>query len=193
MTVEEVLEEVRKDSLFYQNSGGGITASGGEPAHQPEFLWHLFAGSHQSAIHTCLDTTGFVKTESLQRILEHTDLVLYDIKHMDPARHRELTGVDNSLILENARVVAASRPMIIRVPLIPGHNDSEENLNALTKFMTELGLKRIDLLPYHSLGKQKYTRLGLEYKLDELKPYEGDEVSVIKAALESHGLEVGIG
>ncbi len=193
MTVEEVLEEVKKDSLFYQNSGGGITASGGEPTHQPEFLWHLFAKSHESAIHTCLDTCGLVKTEVLQKILEHTDLVLYDIKHMDPSRHKELTGVDNSLILENARVVAASRPMIIRAPLIPGLNDSEENLNDLSKFMAELGLKRIDLLPYHALGKQKYDRLGMEYKLGDLKSYESEQVAAIKTVLESHGLEVGVG
>ena len=193
MTVEDVLEEVKKDSLFYQNSGGGITASGGEPTHQPEFLWHLFAKSHGSAIHTCLDTCGYVKTETLQGILEHTDLVLYDIKHMDPARHKELTGVDNSLILENARVVAASRPMRIRVPLIPGHNDSEENLNALSKFMAELGLKRIDLLPYHALGKQKYERLGMEYKLGDLESYESEQVAAIKTVLESYGLEVGVG
>jgi pyruvate formate lyase activating enzyme len=193
MTVEEVLEEVKKDSLFYQNSGGGVTASGGEPTHQPEFLWHLFARCHEAAIHTCLDTCGYVKTETLKGILEHTDLVLYDIKHMDPSRHKELTGVDNSLILENARVVAASRPMTIRVPLIPGYNDSEENLNALSKFMAELGLKRIDLLPYHALGKQKYDRLGMEYKLGDLKSYESEQVAAIKTVLESHGLEVGVG
>ncbi len=156
MTVEEVLDEVKRDSLFYQNSGGGITASGGEPTYQPEFLEHLFAASHQSAIHTCLDTTGLVDTDVLKRILEQTDLVLYDIKHMDPEKHKEYTGVDNALILENARVVAAGRPMIIRVPLVPGHNDSEENLKALAVFMAELGISRIDILPYHSLGKLKY-------------------------------------
>ncbi len=193
MTVDEVLEEVKKDSLFYQNSGGGITASGGEPTHQPEFLKSLFAASHKSAIHTCLDTTGFVKTEVLQSILDETDLVLYDIKHMDPVKHKEFTGIDNSLILENARLVAASKPMIVRLPLIPGHNDSEENLSALSGFMAELGLKRIDILPYHSLGKMKYQRLGLEYKLDGLQPYESEDIERIKDFLESRGLEVGVG
>ena len=193
MTVEEVLDEVKKDSLFYRNSGGGVTASGGEPTHQPDFLWHLFAGCHEAAIETCLDTTGFVKTETLRWILEQTDLVLYDIKHMDPGAHKKLTGVDNALILENARVVAADKPMIVRVPLIPGHNDSEENLNAVTAFMAELGLKRIDLLPYHSLAKSKYERLGMEYRLEGLQPYEPEEVKEIKAFLESRGLEVGVG
>jgi pyruvate formate lyase activating enzyme len=194
MTVDDVLEEVKKDALFYQNSGGGITASGGEPTQQPEFLRELFRRSQQSAIHTCLDTCGFAKPEILRGVLEHTDLVLLDIKHMDPESHRALTGVDNSLILDNARMIAGlGKPMMIRVPLIPGHNDSEQNLKALAEFMAELGVKHIDLLPYHSLGKDKYARLGLEYRLSELEPFEPDSVKAIKASLESLGLEVGVG
>jgi pyruvate formate lyase activating enzyme len=194
MTVEEVLEEVKKDALFYQNSGGGVTFSGGEPTQQPEFLWHLLKRSQESGIQTALDTSGFVKTESLKRVLEHTDLVLYDIKHMDPAKHKELTGVDNRLILENAKMIAAmGKPMIIRVPLIPEHNDSKENFEALAEFMLSLGLKKVDLLPYHSLGKIKYQRLGIEYKLSDLKPFAAGEVAKIKADLESYGLQVGVG
>jgi len=194
MTVEEVLEEVKKDALFYQNSGGGVTFSGGEPTHQPEFLWHLLKGSQESGIHTALDTSGFVKPEILKRVLEHTNLVLYDIKHMDPAKHKELTGVDNRLILENAKMIASmGKPMIIRVPLIPGNNDSKENIKALAEFMLSLGLKRVDLLPYHSLGKIKYYRLGMEYKLSDLKPFAEGEVAKIKADLESYGLQVGVG
>jgi len=180
--------------LFYQNSGGGVTLSGGEPTHQPEFLWHLLKASRESGFHTALDTSGFVKPEILKRVLEHTNLVLYDIKHMDPAKHKELTGVDNRLILENARMIAATgKPMIIRVPLIPGHNDSKENIKALAEFMLSLGLKRVDLLPYHSLGKIKYYRLGMEYKLGDLKPFAEGEVAKIKADLESYELQVGVG
>lgn len=194
MTVDEVLEEVRKDALFYQNSGGGVTFSGGEPTYQPEFLWHLLKASWESGIHTALDTTGFVKPDVLKKLLEHTNLVLYDIKHMDPAKHKELTGVDNRLILENARMIAVmGKPMIIRVPLIPGHNDSQGNIKALAEFMLSLGLKRVDLLPYHSLGKIKYYRLGMEYKLSDLKPFAEGEVAKIKADLESYGLQVGVG
>ena len=194
MTVEEVLEEVKKDALFYQNSGGGVTFSGGEPTQQPEFLWHLLKRCQESGIQTALDTSGFVKPEILKKVLEHTNLVLYDIKHMDPAKHKELTDVDNRLILENARMIAAmGKPMIIRVPLIPGHNDSRENLKALADFMLGLGLKKIDLLPYHSLGKIKYQRLGMEYKLSDLKPFAAGEVAKIKADLESYGLQVGVG
>ena len=194
MTVDEVLEEVKKDALFYQNSGGGVTLSGGEPTHQPEFLWHLLKGSQESGIQTALDTSGFVKPDILRKVLEHTDLVLYDIKHMDPAKHKELTGVDNRLILENAKMIATmGKPMIIRVPLIPGHNDSKENIKALAELMLSLGLKKVDLLPYHSLGKIKYQRLGMEYKLSDLKPYEAGEVAKIKTDLESYGLQVGVG
>ncbi|MCX5995922.1 MAG: glycyl-radical enzyme activating protein, partial [Chloroflexi bacterium] len=194
MTVDEVLEEVKKDALFYQNSGGGVTFSGGEPTQQPEFLWHLLKRCQESGIQTALDTSGFVKPEILKRVLEHTNLVLYDIKHMDPAKHKELTGVDNRLILENAKMIATmGKPMIIRVPLIPEHNDSKENFKALAEFMLGLGLKRVDLLPYHSLGKIKYQRLGMEYKLGDLKPFEAGEVAKIKADLESYGLQVGVG
>ncbi len=194
MTVDEVLEEVKKDMLFYQNSGGGVTASGGEPTHQPEFVRNLFERCHQSAIHTCLDTCGFVKSDVLKKILEHTDLVLFDIKHMDPVKHKKYTGVANRIILENARMIAArGTPMIIRVPLIPKHNDSTQNIEALAGFMAELRLKKIDLLPYHALGREKYARMGLEYKLGNLKPHKIKEIEAVKAALESHGLEVGIG
>jgi len=194
MTVEEVMEEVRKDALFYQNSGGGVTFSGGEPTQQPEFLSHLLKASRECGFHTALDTSGFVKPEILKRLLEHTNLVLYDIKHMDPAKHKELTGVDNRIILENAKMIAAmGKPMIIRVPLIPDHNDSKENMKALAEFMLILGLKKVDLLPYHSLGKIKYYRLGMEYKLSDLKPFAEGEVAKIKADLETYGLQVGVG
>jgi len=194
MTVEEVMEEVRKDALFYQNSGGGVTFSGGEPTQQPEFLSHLLKASQECGFHTALDTSGFVKPEILKRLLEHTNLVLYDIKHMDPAKHKELTGVDNRIILENAKMIAAmGKPMIIRVPLIPDHNDSKENMKALAEFMLILGLKKVDLLPYHSLGKIKYYRLGMEYKLSDLKPFAEGEVAKIKADLETYGLQVGVG
>jgi pyruvate formate lyase activating enzyme len=194
MTVAAVLEEVKKDTLFYQNSGGGVTFSGGEPTHQPDFLWHLLKSSKESGIHTCLDTSGLVKPEVLKRILEYTDLVLYDIKHMDPEKHKEYTGVDNRLILDNARlIVDRGKEIIIRVPLIPGHNDTPENIAALAGFMKSLGLNRVDLLPYHSLGKIKYQRLGMQYQLNDLKPHTKDEIAQIKANLESYGFKVGVG
>ncbi len=194
VTVEEVLDEVRQDSLFYQNSGGGVTASGGEPTQQPEFVRELFRQCQDHVIHTCLDTCGFTRPEILQSVLDVTDLVLYDVKHMDPDRHKELTGVDNSIILDNLRMMAAqSRPVVVRVPLIPGINDTRENLSALAALMKDIGLRRIDILPYHAYGLSKYDRLGLEYKLADLKPHEESEVEEKKALIESFGLEVGVG
>lgn len=194
MTVDEVLEEVKKDTLFYQNSGGGVTASGGEPTRQPEFLRELFRQCQRSSIHTCLDTCGFIQPDVLQRVLEYTNLVLCDIKHMDTKRHKEFIGVDNHLILENIRMIATQgKPLIIRVPLIPEHNDSEENMKALADFMHGLELVRIDILPYHALGKTKYDRLGMKYELGELQPHDSEQVEKIKAFLESCGLDVGVG
>ena len=194
MTIDEVMDEVRKDSLFYQNSGGGVTVSGGEPTLQPEFVCELLKQCQRAAFHTCLDTCGVVQPEVLDRILEHTSLVLFDNKHMNPEKHKEYTGVDNDLALNNLRmIVGKGKLVIIRVPLIPNHNDSEENIRNLATLMNELGLTRIDLLPYHSMGKTKYDRLGIKYKLGDLKPYEGNQVEEIKAMLESYGLKVGIG
>ena len=130
----------------------------------------------------------------LENILHYTNLVLFDNKHMDPIKHEEFTGVGNKLILENLRMIVNSgTPVIIRVPLIPKHNDSDENMQDLAKLMNELGLKRIDLLPYHEFGKNKYERLGLQYKLGDLKPHTEEQVKQKKSLLESYGLQVGIG
>ena len=193
MTLEEVLDIVKRDTLFYRNSGGGVTASGGEPTYQPDFLQELFRRCQDSGLHTTLDTCGYVRWEVLERILEYVDLVLFDIKHMDPVRHRELTGVDNQLILENARRIAQKgKPMIMRMPLIPGCNDSSGNIKSVAEFMSQTGLQRIDVLPYHQLGASKYKRLGKEYQLSKVKSYEEEEVQRIKGLLESYGLEVSI-
>jgi len=194
MTVEEVLEIVKKDSLFYWDSGGGVTASGGEPASQPDFLLQLFKKCQECGIHTTLDTCGYVRWEVLEPILKYVDLVLFDIKHMDSVIHEELTGVSNELILDNAMKIARKgKPMIIRVPLIPGYNDSVENIRALGKFVCEMGLSRVDLLPYHQLGENKYQRLGIDYKLVGAKLYTDSQVQAIQEILGSYKLEVTIG
>jgi pyruvate formate lyase activating enzyme len=193
MTLAEVLSIVKRDTLFYQNSGGGVTASGGEPTYQPVFLREFFRQCQDSGLHTTLDTCGYVRWKVLEGILEYVALVLFDIKHMDPARHEELTGVDNRLILENAeRIAQKGKPMIIRMPLIPGYNDSSENVRAVAEFMGQTGLRRIDVLPYHKLGVSKYRRLGREYQLSEAETYEEEKAQLIKGLLESYGLEVSI-
>ncbi len=193
MTVGEVVEIVRKDELFYRNSGGGVTASGGEPAYQPEFLKSLFQECQRYGIHTTLDTSGHVKWEVMEEILDHVDLVYYDLKHMDTERHRELTGAGNELILNNARRISQSgKPMVIRIPAIPGCNDSAENIKATAEFVSEMNVLRVDILPFHQLGSNKYKRLGMTYKLPEARPHQEDEIQAMKDTFQSYGLEGSI-
>ena len=193
MTTDDVVDVVEKDSLFYRNSNGGVTFSGGEPTYQPDFLLELLRDCQRAGFHTCLDTCGHIQWRVLEEILEYVDLVLFDIKHTDPERHRELTGVDNRLIFDNVKKIAKmSKETIVRVPLLAGINDSEENINALGSFMCELSIKRVDLLPYHKLGVKKYERLGKEYKLEELRSFKREVVDDIRGILENYGLEVDV-
>ncbi len=193
MTVEEVLDVIKQDTLFYRNSDGGITASGGEAAAQPEFVTELFSRCRKLGIHTALDTTGYVNWNVLQDLLEYTDLVLLDIKHLDSAKHKKITGVDNTLILENARkLILMGKQLWLRFPLIPGCNDSYENIAATADFACNIGLQQIDILPYHRLGTGKYQRLDREYPLPEAQPYTKKRIDDIKRVLEDRGLEVRV-
>lgn len=193
MTVEEVVEIVRKDELFYRNSGGGVTASGGEPTYQPDFLKQLLRQCQRYGIHTTLDTCGHVRWEVMAGILDYVDLVYYDLKHMDPVSHRELTGASNKLILDNARRISqGGKPIVMRIPLIPGYNDSEENIKAMAEFATTIKVVRVDIVPFHQLGSKKYERLGMTYKLAKVKPYQEDEIQAFKDTFQSYGLEVSI-
>lgn len=186
MTAGEVVERVRKDSVLYRNSGGGVTLSGGEPTAQPEFAEEILKGCHDLMLHTAIETCGYASWDVFERLLPHVDLVLYDIKHLDPARHKELTGVGNERILENAeRIVATGKPLIVRAPMIPGCNDSEENLKALGKFVRRLRVTEMNVLPYHQLGRQKFDGVGLKYELAHLKGFAKERVAEIGATLES--------
>ncbi|MBD3184865.1 glycyl-radical enzyme activating protein [Candidatus Poribacteria bacterium] len=172
VTVQEVIDEVKKDMPFYENSGGGVTLSGGEPTFQPDFCLAVLKASKEEGMHTTLDTSGCVKWDTLEKILEYVDLVLYDMKHMNPDKHKEFTGVPNELILSNLKKMdQLSIPIEIRMPTIPELNDSQENLQALAEFLSELkNVKRIKLLPYHRLGEGKYERLDMDYRLKDLQP-----------------------
>ena len=172
VSVEEVIEEVKKDIPFYENSGGGVTLSGGEPTMQSEFCIAILRESQKACMHTTLDTSGYVKWETLSRILEYVDLVLYDLKHMDPAKHKEYTGLSNELILSNLRKLdELDIPIEIRMPMIPGLNDSADDLSAASQFLSEMkNIQRVKLLPYHRLGEGKYERLDMEYELKGIEP-----------------------
>lgn len=163
VTVAEVMQEVLRDKKFYENSGGGITLSGGEPMAQLEFTLALLKTSKKEGLHTAIETCGLAPWSSLKKVLVYTDLVLYDLKHIDPAKHHEATGAPNELILENARRITRIKPMRIRVPLIPEFNDSLESIQATARFVrSELNNAPIDLLPYNKLGESKYSRLERE-------------------------------
>ncbi len=172
VSVREVIEEVKKDMPFYENSGGGVTLSGGEPTMQSEFCIAVLRESKKAGMHTALDTSGYVKWEIFSRILEYVDLVLYDIKHIDPVKHKEYTGLSNELILSNLRKIdELGITTEIRMPIIPGLNDSEDNLSAVSRFLGEMrNIQRIKLLPYHRLGEGKYERLDMGYELNDIEP-----------------------
>jgi len=190
MTAVEVVEVVRKDALFYANSGGGVTVSGGEPFYQPEFLKEVLRLCREQGIHTAVETSGQAKWQVIEGALAYVDLFLYDIKHVAPARHRELTGVDNALILENLhRVVAAGKRVVLRAPLIPGCNDRTEDLEALAALAKELGIRRVDVMAYHRLGEKKYEHLGRSYPLENVAQYREEEVAAMLGVLKSHGLD----
>ena len=161
--------EVKKDESFYLNSGGGVTISGGEPLAQFEFTKEFLKRCKEHHLHTAIETCGYVPWRHIQEILEFVNVIYYDIKHIDPAKHGELTGVSNDLILENARRLLSTKKdqLIIRVPIIPGCNDSEENIRATANFVAERGGKAIEFLPYHRLGISKYGQLDREYELRE--------------------------
>ncbi len=195
MTTEELYQEIDKDSPFYRRSNGGVTVGGGEPTMQHKFVSEFLKKCKQHYIHTAIETSGYVKWEHLEKLLEHLDLIYFDIKHMDALAHKELTGVSNELILENARRASAMRPMIIRIPTVLGYNDSDDNILATARFAAELGenLKRIELLPYHKFGTQTYSRLGREYELTDVEPPSDDHMKRLKEIVESCGVRAQIG
>jgi pyruvate formate lyase activating enzyme len=194
LSVDDVVEEVTRDWAFYQNSDGGMTASGGEPLYQPTFLKALLKRCHEKGIHTALDTCGYGKPEVLQEVLEYTDLVLFDLKHMDPTVHKRVTSVTNELILQNAVLLAKGNiPTIFRIPLIRGINDSEDNIRATAEFAAGLKVKQLDLLPYHPMGVSKYSMLDRGYRLDGSQLCETEEVEKLRQMVEGIGMKCEIG
>jgi pyruvate formate lyase activating enzyme len=194
MTVKEVLQEVEKDRGYFQNSGGGVTASGGEPLCQPDFVADLFKSCLDKGIHTALDTCGCVSTDALEEVLPYTRLVLFDIKHTDPEVHKKMTGRANDQIIRNLGFIARKGvSLTVRVPLIPGINDSDEEMRSIARIITEYGLEpKVDLIPYHRYGVGKYKMLDRRYKLNKLIPNRGNELERIKHVFESFGVEPNI-
>jgi pyruvate formate lyase activating enzyme len=170
MTIKALMDEIRKDAIFFHQSGGGVTFSGGEPLLQHEFLLDLLKVCRWEGIHTTVDTTGFTTAAILESIAEYTDLFLYDLKLLNDVKHREFTGVSNQQILENLRLLAEwKKKVIVRMPLIPTVNDDVESIQALGSFVGSLQtIKEIHILPYHQSGIEKYQRIGSEYTMASL-------------------------
>jgi pyruvate formate lyase activating enzyme len=195
MTVEELFREVKKDSPFYRRSGGGVTVGGGEPLMQPGFVAEFLKRCNQSYIHAAIETCGYATWDDFEKVLDNTDLVFLDIKHMDAGAHKKITGVSNETILDNAKKAATMRPMILRLAIVPGQNDSDENIKATVDFALQLGanLQRVELLPYHELGVQTYGRLGMEYQLKSVKPPSDEHLQKLKSIFESKKVTAHIG
>lgn len=194
MTVEEVFNIVKKDEEFYRASGGGVTIGGGEPTFQPLFAYELIRKCKENYIHTAVDTCGYTLTDEGFKVLEEADLVLLDLKGIDPEEHLKNTSVSNEPILKNLkRLDAMGKPIIIRLPLIPGYTDSAQNVKATAEFISKLkSVERIDLLAYHEYGAVKYQQLGRAYTL-HLQSHSQEQLNIIKYAFERYGLKVQLG
>ena len=180
MTTKEILGTLEKDRELLQSSGGGVTLSGGEPMAQPDFTIDLLRQLKDSGYNTALDTSGYAPWSIFEQALRYTDLVLFDLKHMDSVKHFQYTGKDNKLILENLSQASKQGKRIwIRVPLIPGLNDDPEHLTFLARHVQGLSVERTYLLPYHSLGVSKYESLGRKYTLD-IEPHSLDQLKRVQ-------------
>lgn len=193
MTINEVLDEVLQDRVFYKNSGGGVTVSGGEPLSQPTFVKAFLAACKKEGLHTTLDTSGHARWEKMEAVLPFVDLILFDIKHLDSDTHRKTTGVGNDIILENLKKAAKTTEVWLRIPLIHGFNDSEEHLRAMARLGKELGIRKISLLPYHEGGRSKSIQLGVAYGFTEGETPDEKDVDQMKQMIEAMGLEVTVG
>jgi pyruvate formate lyase activating enzyme len=193
-SAEDIIKEIKKDEIFYLESGGGITFSGGEPLMQPEALLELLAYCRKNNYHTAVDTCGHAEPSVLSQVMELADLWLFDLKLVDDAKHIEYTGVSNELALKNLETLAgAGKSIIIRLPLIPGITDTGKNLEDIAKQMKKLDLTQIDLLPYHAIARDKYRRLGKEYLLEGVKEVDESEIDEIMNFFAVKGFAVGIG
>jgi pyruvate formate lyase activating enzyme len=194
MTVGQVVAEVLRDLPFYDESGGGVTFSGGEPLMQPEFLVALLDACGERGIHRVVDTCGHARAEVVERIAGRAELFLFDLKQMDPDLHRRYTGVGNDLILGNLGILVESGANVrVRLPLVPGVNDSLENVTGLGAFLKALGSAiDVDILPYHDVMIGKYRRLGRAFQLDGLARPSAEHVAVRAQILAGFGLHVTI-
>lgn len=189
MTVEEVLKEVYADRVYYENSGGGLTVSGGEPMLQYEFLQELLQKSKRQGLHTCIETSGYATQEKFVSILENVDLFLFDIKHMNDSQHQKYTGVSNKIIQDNLKsLYEQGANIVLRCPIIPEINDTDEHIAGIAELTNKYpNVKGMEIIPYHDMGKGKWIQIDKEYSLEELKSYEEAEKEELFARFQKVG------
>lgn len=196
-TVPQLMKIIERDRVFYQNSGGGVTIGGGEPCMQAEFATELLTACQHTNIHTAIETCGYGSWEIIKPMFEHCDQIFFDLKCMDPVRHKEMTGVDNELILSNATKMAElGKEAIFRIPLIPGCNDDEENIHATGEFVRDIYhddiSPAIEILPYHDFGKGKYRWLDQKYSLSQTDRPAEEKVRAYEQLLRDMGIKVKV-
>jgi len=187
VTVAEVMETVEKDRHYYNRSGGGLTLSGGESLCQPEFARDLLHAAYAAGLGTAMESMACADYKVIEQLLPYLDHYLMDIKHMDSGKHKRFTGKGNELMLENARKVASSGQtyLSIRVPVVPGFNDTAEEIEAIARYADSLpGVEEIYLLPYHRLGQDKYAGLGRVYELPDILPPEPEHMQMLRERVE---------
>lgn len=196
-TIKDILSILDRERIFMKESDGGVTFTGGEPLMQAEFLLAALKACKSDGFHTAVDTSGYGNRDSYSSIIPYTDLFLMDIKHLDDSRHIEYTGVSNSSILENYKLLLGSgKDIIVRIPLIPGKNDDSIHLEQIRSFISGLkteSLKKINLLPFHRIGVAKYRKLGMPYRMNETKPPSAERMEELKRFFEETGIKVKVG
>jgi pyruvate formate lyase activating enzyme len=191
MSVAEVLSEIERDVVFYDETGGGATFSGGEPLLQPTFLMALLEACRERRIHTAIETCGAAPSETLLRAARTANLVLYDLKLVDAAKHQRYTGASNRLILDNlARLSAERLPVVVRIPVVPGVNDAPQDIDAFARFLAPLNVQAVSLLPYHATGADKYRRLGIQYLLENVPSPSPHHMTEIAERLRRGGVSI---
>jgi pyruvate formate lyase activating enzyme len=193
MTAWDLLRVIVRDRILFEESGGGVTFSGGEPLMQPSFLCAMLAGCRSEGIHTVADTCGYATPQVFSHVAELADHFLFDVKLIDPAPHKQYTGVGNELILENLRTaVASGKPLTVRIPVVPGVNDNQANIDATLKILQSTGVRNVDLLAYHETGVEKYRRLDMAAPVKIVPPTE-ETMKGLYDQFASSGFTVRIG
>lgn len=197
ISTDDILSVLDREKVFIERSGGGVTFSGGEPFMQPSFLEEALKECRKAGYHTAIDTSGYFQSVLLEKILPHTSLFLFDIKHLDPLKHMKYTGVTNEIILQNLKlIIRAGTGVMLRFPVIPGINDDEEHLSDFRNYIKEIkpdSIKMINLLPYHKTGSSKCKKFGREDRMKEFSPPSRERMEELRSFFSETGIKVKIG